>query len=375
MRIQPLAAGWVLLVLVGSIRGADSWQALLGTLRAAGPEGKGSVEAAAAWRRLVQADADVLPQVLEAIDGADPLAANWLRTAVDAIAERQVRRGGPLPVKRLEAFLLDTGHDPKARRLAYELLCQADPSAPERLLPGMLDDPSLEIRRDAVARLIQRAEGVEKAKGSSQAVRLYWRALTAARDLDQIRLLARRLRQAGQTVDLARHFGFIVRWKLIGPFDNTDRRGLDTAYPPEEEIDFAATYDGKHGPVRWIDYQTSHAYGKVDLNAALVEEKEVVGYAAAEFRSDRRREVQLRLATPNAAKVWLNGQLLARYPIYHAGFQMDQYSVSGTLRAGRNVILVKICQNEQTQDWARDWVFQLRVCDRTGGGIRSTGRP
>jgi len=333
------------------------------------------VEAAAAWRRLVQADADVLPQVLEAIDGADPLAANWLRTAVDAIAERQVRRGGPLPVKRLEAFLLDTGHDPKARRLAYELLCQADPSAPERLLPGMLDDPSLEIRRDAVARLIQRAEGVEKAKGSSQAVRLYWRALTAARDLDQIRLLARRLRQAGQTVDLARHFGFIVRWKLIGPFDNTDRRGLDTAYPPEEEIDFAATYDGKHGPVRWIDYQTSHAYGKVDLNAALVEEKEVVGYAAAEFRSDRRREVQLRLATPNAAKVWLNGQLLARYPIYHAGFQMDQYSVSGTLRAGRNVILVKICQNEQTQDWARDWVFQLRVCDRTGGGIRSTGRP
>lgn len=375
MRIQPLAAGWVLLVLVGSIQGADSWQALLGTLRAAGPEGKGSVEAAAAWRRLVQADADVLPQVLEAIDGADPLAANWLRTAVDAIAERQVRRGGPLPVKRLEAFLLDTGHDPKARRLAYELLCQADPSAPERLLPGMLDDPSLEIRRDAVARLIQRAEGVEKAKGSSQAVRLYWRALTAARDLDQIRLLARRLRQAGQTVDLARHFGFIVRWKLIGPFDNTDRRGLDTAYPPEEEIDFAATYDGKHGPVRWIDYQTSHAYGKVDLNAALVEEKEVVGYAAAEFRSDRRREVQLRLATPNAAKVWLNGQLLARYPIYHAGFQMDQYSVSGTLRAGRNVILVKICQNEQTQDWARDWVFQLRVCDRTGGGIRSTGRP
>ena len=375
MRIQPLAAGWVLLVLVGSIQGADSWQALLGTLRAAGPEGKGSVEAAAAWRRLVQADADVLPQVLEAIDGADPLAANWLRTAVDAIAERQVRRGGPLPVKRLEAFLLDTGHDPKARRLAYELLCQADPSAPERLLPGMLDDPSLEIRRDAVARLIQRAEGVEKAKGSSQAVRLYWRALTAARDLDQIRLLARRLRQAGQTVDLARHFGFIVRWKLIGPFDNTDRRGLDTAYPPEEEIDFAATYDGKHGPVRWIDYQTSHAYGKVDLNAALVEEKEVVGYAAAEFRSDQRREVQLRLATPNAAKVWLNGQLLARYPIYHAGFQMDQYSVSGTLRAGRNVILVKICQNEQTQDWARDWVFQLRVCDRTGGGIRSTGRP
>jgi hypothetical protein len=41
------------------------------------------------------------------------------------------------------------------------------------------------------------------------------------------------------------------------------------------------------------------------------------------------------------------------------------------MKAGRNVILVKICQNEQTEEWAQVWQFQLRVCDPTGNAILS----
>jgi hypothetical protein len=40
-----------------------------------------------------------------------------------------------------------------------------------------------------------------------------------------------------------------------------------------------------------------------------------------------------------------------------------------SLERGLNQVLIKVCQNEQTDDWAQDWVFQLRVCDDTGGGI------
>jgi hypothetical protein len=54
---------------------------------------------------------------------------------------------------------------------------------------------------------------------------------------------------------------------------------------------------------------------------------------------------------------------------------MDQYVSPAVLRPGRNVILVKVCQNEQTQSWAREWSFQLRVCDATGGAVLSSGRP
>ncbi len=54
---------------------------------------------------------------------------------------------------------------------------------------------------------------------------------------------------------------------------------------------------------------------------------------------------------------------------------MDQYIGQGELKAGRNVILLKICQNEQTEDWAQDWKFQFRVCDSLGKAIHSTDRP
>ena len=42
---------------------------------------------------------------------------------------------------------------------------------------------------------------------------------------------------------------------------------------------------------------------------------------------------------------------------------------------GTNVILLKICQNEQTESWAQDWEFQLRVCDGLGTAVLATNRP
>jgi hypothetical protein len=66
--------------------------------------------------------------------------------------------------------------------------------------------------------------------------------------------------------------------------------------------------------------------------------------------------------------------LIDEHNVYHAGSQMDQYMCRATLKAGRNVILIKVCQNDQPQDWARSWSFQLRVCDSTGGAVLSTDR-
>ena len=73
-------------------------------------------------------------------------------------------------------------------------------------------------------------------------------------------------------------------------------------------------------------------------------------------------------------QIWLNGKLLASAEAYHANGTMDQYVGAGGLKPGRNVILLKICQNEQTETWAQDWKFQLRVCDPTGGAVLATDR-
>jgi len=358
-----LIAGWA----TGGI-GADV-APLVKTLRAVGPQGAGHVEAARAWQQLARADAGQLPEILAGLDEVGPLAANWIRTAVDAIAERQLQQGRPLPAVELERFVSDRRHAPRARRLAYEWLLRADATARDRLIPGMLDDPSVELRRDAVARLMGQAAALVDGGKKEEAVASYRRALTAARDLDQVDQLAERLGKLGQSVDLARQLGFVVRWKLLGPFDNAAGKGFDTAYPPEREIRLDASYPGKHGPVRWIDTTSSDPRGTVDFNKAVAEEKEVTGYALAEFVADRPREVQLRLSTDNAVKLFLNGRLVDQHKVYHAGYQPDQYVSRVRLTSGRNLILVKVCQNEQTEDWARVWDFKLRVCDETGGAV------
>ncbi len=242
-----LAGAWAASAVAADVRPA------LDKLRAVGPGGEGQAEAAAAWAQLAAADAADLPAVLSGMDGANPLAANWIAAAVDAIAQRQLQQGGPLPAAALEKFLLDTHHAPHARRLAYEWLVRVDPQTPDRLLPGMLRDPSSGLRRDAVARPIERADELAKAGKRAEAVALYRETLAAARDLDQVRAVADRLRDLGEAVDLAKQLGYIVRWKVIGPFDNAGGRGFDAVYGPEREIRFDAAYPGKTGTVRWVD--------------------------------------------------------------------------------------------------------------------------
>ena len=99
-----------------------------------------------------------------------------------------------------------------------------------------------------------------------------------------------------------------------------------------------------------------------------------MGYAAAEFLAEKARPVELRLQTTNANKIWLNGELLSQNKVYHAGSKMDQYIGRGKLKPGRNIILLKICQNEQNESWAQDWDFQCRVCDAVGTAVLSADR-
>jgi hypothetical protein len=339
------------------------------------PNAVGHREAAEAWPRLADAPAAQLPVLLAALDEANPLAANWLLAAIEASLERSRRQGATLPVDELHRFLANRKHAPRARRLAYEMIVEIEPAARERLLAGMIDDPSLELRRDAVAQLIERVEAMQKEQADVETMAArYGEALAAARDMDQINSLAARLRALGKKVDLPRHFGLIVDWRLIGPFDNVGGVGFDAVYPPERVVDFDQTLEGKRGPVKWIEHSTSDAYGQVDLNKALGEEKGVVAYAAADFVSDAEWQVEIRYASFGATKLWLNGQSIAAIGIYHSGTQFDQYVARGTLRPGRNLILLKACQNEQQQDWARDWGFQLRVCDEAGGAVLSKER-
>jgi hypothetical protein len=343
---------------------------LLAQIKQVGREGAGNAEAARAWRELVQQGPAALLPTLQAFDDADSTAANWLRSACESIVDRELMAKRPLPKDQLEAFVRDRNHAPSGRRLAYEWLVQVDPATPARLLPGMLDDPSVELRRDAVAAVLERAEGL-LAKDDKDAARAEFRkALASARDRDQVDQIAKHLKGLGIEVDLASHFGFIKQWQLLAPFDNTGGIGFEASYPPEKGVDLKATYAGKKGlTCAWKPHTTTHAYGIVDLNKVIGKHMGVVGYAFAAVDSPREQPVEIRAGSKNAVKIFLNGNLVHFREEYHHGMRMDQHIGRGTLKQGRHEILIKVCQNEQTDAWAQEWEFQLRVCDAVGGGI------
>ena len=144
---------------------AADTESLLRTIKSVDREGHGNKAAGQAVNVLSQQDVTVLPAVLMSFGDANPLAANYLRGAVEAIADRALKSGKPLPSKQLEQLIRDKEQDPRARRLAFELLSRVDASAPDRLFPGMLLDPSPDFRRDAVARLIESGEIPELLQG------------------------------------------------------------------------------------------------------------------------------------------------------------------------------------------------------------------
>jgi hypothetical protein len=361
---------FLLALTVAGRAGAGEVDALLARIKTVGREGAGNAEAAAAWRDLVRQGPAALLPTLAALDGAAVPATNWLRTAVDAIAEHELAAGRALPAGKLEEFVHQTSHAGPARRLAYEWLTRADPAAPDRLLPGMLQDPSPELRRDAVARALKEAEKVLARDDKPAATAAFQKAFAAALDRDQVDAAAKQLKALGVEVDLAAHFGFIRKWFLVGPFDSTGGVGFQTAYPPEKAVDPAATYPGKQSALlRWKGFTTADPYGLVDLNKALGKSMGAAAYAFAVVDSPTERPAEIRVGSNNAVKIFLNGKLLFFREEYHHGMRMDQHVGAGVLKAGRNEILLKVCQNEQKDDWAQSWSFQLRVCDPLGAAL------
>ena len=365
----------LVLLLASPLAAAESFEEALSRLKSIEPGSASQTPLKESWDVVAGGGIERLTTVLGAMSNVSPLSENWLRASADAIAERELQSSGKLPNKVLEKFVLDQTQAPRARRTAYEWLTQVDSTAADRLLPTMLDDSSLEIRHDAVARLLAEADS---AQTDSEKLEKYQLSLKSARSLDQMQQSVEQLQKLGEKPNLATVFGYLTDWKVIGPFDNMAGAGFEKVFPPEVDIDFSKQHEGKNGPVKWEPVSTTEKdhdlekVGVVDLNEILVEEKGVAAYVVATFVSDKEQELQCRYGTVNATKLWVNGELLISKDIYHMGGEFDQYIGIAKFRKGENTILLKICQNEQTDSWAKNWDFRLRVTDGLGGGIISS---
>ncbi len=371
-RILSLILAFV--VAGGAASAGDGKRDLLDDIRTVAKQGRGTAAGRAAWDRLAAADAALLPTLLAGMDGADTAAANWLRTAFDRILDRALAADGKgIDTDALLAFAKDQRRAGRARRLALEVVERLRPGTGKTLFAGWLDDP--EFRHDAVALELEHAAALATKGTKDRAIVAYRKAFGASRDIRQGQLAAAGLLDLGVTTSLAEHLGFLMDWYLVGPFDAAGMKGFRTAYPPETKVDLKAQYQGKDGPVRWKFYRVREPSPKaasrhvalVDLRSreALGDADDAVAFAYTEFTIPAARVVEFRGSADDNFTVWVNGERVFGFEEYRNGVRHDRHRFRVPLRAGKNTVLVKVCQANPEPNWE----FFLRLADETGKGI------
>jgi len=154
----------------------------------------------------------------------------------------------------------------------------------------------------------------------------------------------------------------VRRWMVIGMFSNWDNEGHDRAYPPEEEIDFTATYPGWYRAVSWRNWYSigGDAY-RIELDAARETlcrterpNDHGTGYAFAELIADDRGDVIFTIESRHAAKVWLNGSLIYATVDDSARSESVVEKIEAFLKQGRNTVLVKVSAAPGTDGFSFD---------------------
>ncbi|MGL6193896.1 MAG: hypothetical protein ACRC2T_03635, partial [Thermoguttaceae bacterium] len=293
--------------------------------------------------------AEPLKELFGRYENSDPVEANYTRHKIEVAIEK----AGGVDADFLENYILDTKHAVSGRLYSLELLEKFAPDNVAKLYPALLTDPCGEMRRPAVADLIQKNELIE--------------ALKCAYDYDQVNLIVTKLaEQNTEGFNQAQARGFLTDWKVVGPFDNTESKGFATPFGPEDEAvklePFSEKYSGKHGEVEWKTVSSANdPLGMLQLNDILGKEKDVIAYAAAEIPERFGDNITVRASSFNALKIWVNGELVGEYEIYHGHEEPDQYTIPVKLTPEKRAILIKVCQNNQPQEYANEWRMRTRI--------------
>ncbi len=121
--------------------------------------------------------------------------------------------------------------------------------------------------------------------------------------------------------------------------------------------------------MKWAPIATEDDYGVIDIAKQVQNYKGSAMYAVTTFVSDREQQVEIRLGTPNAWKMWLNGQPVFEREEYHRSSAMDQYRIPVTLKAGRTQFCSRSVKTSRPRIGHSDISFQVRVSDATGSAI------
>ncbi|MFO7975022.1 MAG: hypothetical protein R6V12_10355, partial [Candidatus Hydrogenedentota bacterium] len=141
---------------------------------------------------------------------------------------------------------------------------------------------------------------------------------------------------------------------LIGPFENAGFQGLLTSYPPEQEIDLNAAYQGKAGEVDWrrapgLDGLLQQP---ADFSEWVSPEAWSVLYVYAEVTVEEPHIAELVTGLPVNVWAWANGELAIAPTFPHLERPLEDRAFIA-LRPGTNTLLLKLHLGpEGSEPWA-----------------------
>ncbi len=147
-------------------------------------------------------------------------------------------------------------------------------------------------------------------------------------------------------------------WLTLGPFDNTAGIGYNTEYFSEDstQLDMIAKFEGVNEQIKWIKFNDDAFDGYIDFSPRG---NWCVSYAWTTITSPDERQVQFRFDSDDQGKMWLNGEEIYANT-QDKTISLDREIIPVTLKAGKNSILVKVCNEEKESG------FYLRITDTDG---------
>ncbi|MGL4420766.1 MAG: hypothetical protein ACRCZF_08900 [Gemmataceae bacterium] len=362
---MPLAA--ILLLTVGMVPGGDL-SAEIALLR--NPHSSAAVRRAA-WDAVVKSGPTACVPLLQAWPSDDPVTANWLHTALLAIATDQPAQ---LPQADLQQFLNNETKPGKARRSALAALEKAQPGIKTKLLKSWLNDP--EFGTEAVTAQLQTADSESD---PAKKLLLLQAIFAATTEIEQSQAVAKKLIAAGQSPDLVTHLGIIPQWQIVGPFPTTLEVGLKTSFPPEKWIDLLAEYEGKTGKIKWKPASSDKSDGRVEITKLGINPDDgAVAYATATLSLPAPAKLELRLAAVDNLTVWVNStKLIERASDYRSMYRADRYRALFEFPAGKSTILIKLTKTRPEEVRGKPggpakWDFSARLVGTNQRGARFT---
>lgn len=130
---------------------------------------------------------------------------------------------------------------------------------------------------------------------------------------------------------------YLDTWYVIGPWENHSRVGHEQTWPPETLVDLDATYEGKHGQkLAWQFHQSDNIRIKPPA-----EDESSTYYAYTEVYFEEASDMLIAVASDDAAKVWLNDQLIWRDDGI-GPWRLDEGFRKVMFKKGFNTLLVRI---------------------------------